>query len=159
VTNDGDIPLTNISVTLFIYRTGDGGQANATHLFVIGSPDPVFQGGADGQGVIPAKSSGDAAWLFMALREAAPKFDTLYDVSGELSYAVDGVLLTVPLFPDTITVTPDPILHVKYFWEQARKQRPPPISLSPKNTHHNSPQSPCIARNMANLQTIWGRAF
>jgi len=115
--NGGDLPLTNISVQLVIVEAGGDGS-DATHLFSIGEPSPVFQGGASGEGRVPPKSSGVAAWLFAARREAAPEFETQYEVGGRLAYSVDGVEFAVPLFPDTISVVPSPILHVKYFWEQ-----------------------------------------
>ena len=54
----------------------------------------------------------------MALREAAPQTTTYYDVGGWMSYVLDGALLNVTLFPDTIAVQPDPLLDVKYFWEE-----------------------------------------
>jgi hypothetical protein len=51
----------------------------------------------------------------MALSEAAPVFDTKYDISGVLSYSIEGVEYVQHLSPDTITVRPDPQLHLTYF--------------------------------------------
>ena len=114
--NEGDTPLTNISVTLKVTRPGE--EENLNHLFVFGDPDPVFQGGVDGNGRVAAKSEGTSTWLFMALREAAPVEATAYEIGGFFVYYDQGVRREVTLFPDTITVEPDPALHVKYFWER-----------------------------------------
>jgi hypothetical protein len=51
-------------------------------------------------------------------REAAPMEDTVYFVGGILKYVLDGVELINPLYPDSITVKPDPILVVKYFLQR-----------------------------------------
>ncbi len=105
--NDGTEPLTNITLEMRIYRSGDANKTLQNHLFVIGDPSPVFQGGINGSGVVPAQSSGLTEFLFMPLREAAPTENVAYSVGGTLSYAVDGVVLVIDLFPDTITVVPD----------------------------------------------------
>ena len=78
----------------------------------------VRAGGVDGRGTVPGKGTGKSEWLFMALREAAPQTTTYYDVGGWMSYVLDGALLNITLFPDTIAVQPDPLLDVKYFWEE-----------------------------------------
>lgn len=53
-----------------------------------------------------------------ARSNAAPTEDTLYDVYGDFIYYMDGVRVVVPLFPDTITVMPDPKLVVHYFLQR-----------------------------------------
>lgn len=116
--NDGDTPLTNISVVIYIYEHNDANKTSKTHLFVIGDPDPTFLGGVNGSGRVLPKSSGTSEWLFMALSEAAPTKNVDYDVGGTLTYTIDGVPLTVDLFPDTITVAPSP----KYGGEQSERR-------------------------------------
>jgi hypothetical protein len=130
VTNDGDQPMTNITVTLRVTEFGDDKKTNVIDRFVIGDPDPIFEGGTNGSGIIAAKSSGDAKWLIMALREAAPNATRRYNIGGLLTYVVGGGTFTMNLYPDTITVLPDPRLHVKYFWEQQiyADVRPSPAS-------------------------------
>jgi len=61
---------------------------------------------------------GTADWLIIPYSTAAPMTDTQYNIGGTLYYTVNGENLTVPLFPDTVTVTPDPRLYVHYFLEK-----------------------------------------
>ena len=70
LTNSGERPLTDVSVELSIYKTGDLAQESRLGSFVIGDPSPTFKGGVDGNGTIANKSSGVAEWLFMPLRDA-----------------------------------------------------------------------------------------
>ena len=116
--NTGATPLENISVVLQIWAHDDATQTNvAQTLFVIGTPSTTITNGVDGSGTLAGGSTGQATWLFMALREAAPVTNTLYDVGGQINYTVSGVQFTATLLPDTITVVPDPALDVKYFWQ------------------------------------------
>ena len=116
--NSGTAPLEQISVVLDIWAHDDATQTNvAQTLFVIGTPSTTITNGVDGSGTLAGGSTGQATWLFMALREAAPVTNTLYDVGGQINYTVSGVQFTATLLPDTITVVPDPALDVKYFWQ------------------------------------------
>ena len=116
--NSGTVPLENISVVLQIWAHDDVTQTNvAETLFVIGMPTTTITSGVNGAGSLAGGSTGQATWLFMALREAAPITNTLYDVGGQINYTISGVLYTATLLPDTITVIPDPALDVKYFWQ------------------------------------------
>ena len=116
--NSGTAPLEQISVVLDIWAHDDATQTNvAQTLFVIGTPSTTITNGVDGSGTLAGGSTGQATWLFMALREAAPVTNTLYDVGGQINYTLSGVLYTATLLPDTITVVPDPALDVKYFWQ------------------------------------------
>merc|ERR1719343_1461329 len=45
-------------------------------------------------------------------------FDTKYEVSGILTYVISGVEYVQNLSPDTITVKPDPQLHLTYFYSR-----------------------------------------
>ena len=42
-------------------------------------------------GTIYPRTIAKATWLIMALTEAAPIFETKYDVSGILKYSIEGV--------------------------------------------------------------------
>ncbi|EDQ89805.1 uncharacterized protein MONBRDRAFT_24936 [Monosiga brevicollis MX1] len=118
LTNDAEDPLENIRVVLYMLPHEERNVSrNVTHLFVIGQPSPVFAGGVNGNGTVPGASSGKATWLFMALRDAAPTEAVLYDVGGEITYTVRGTEFRITMYPDTITVYPDPRLQIKYFWD------------------------------------------
>lgn len=120
LTNDGNLPLTNISVTVQIVSTAG---VVATESFVIRKPDisGSFSGNISNLAMgatLPANSVGDAHWLIAALREAAPTTSTVFKVGGTLTYVLDGQLVVIPLFPAAITVQPDPILWIDYFLEK-----------------------------------------
>ena len=83
-----------------------------------GKPEISGMGSADGNGVLEIGTAGTASWLIIPYTEAAPTHDVLYDIGGTLYYTVGGQNITVPLFPDTITVTPDPRLYLNYFLER-----------------------------------------
>ena len=75
-------------------------------------------GSIDGNGVLEMGAAGTASWLIIPYSEAAPTHDVQYDIGGTLYYTVGGQNITVPLFPETITVTPDPRLYLNYFLER-----------------------------------------
>ena len=83
-----------------------------------GDPEVSGMGNVDGNGVLETGSAGTATWLIIPYSEAAPTHDVQYDIGGELYYSVGGQNITVPLFPETITVTPDPRLYLNYFLER-----------------------------------------
>jgi len=114
VSNDGTFALENIAVTLRVNPFGNFTE-DATDLFAIGNPDLFLISDVDGSGTLAAKSTGEAMWLMIPYTEAAPEFDTRYDVSGLLVYTIDGVEYQQNLAPDTITVRPDPQLYLTYF--------------------------------------------
>ena len=75
-------------------------------------------GSVDGNGVLEMGAAGTASWLIIPYSEAAPTHDVQYDIGGTLYYTVGGQNITVPLFPETITVTPDPRLYLNYFLQR-----------------------------------------
>ena len=95
-----------------------------SHLFLTlrlvspGEPEVTGMGSVDGNGVLEMGVSGTATWLIIPYSEAAPTHDVKYDIGGTLYYTVGGQNITVPLFPETITVTPDPRLYLNYFLER-----------------------------------------
>ena len=64
------------------------------------------------------KKEGSAEWLIVPYSSAAPEVETKYDIGGTLYYTVGEDSITVPLFPDTVTVQPDPRLYLNYFLEK-----------------------------------------
>ena len=87
-------------------------------LVSTGEPEVSGMGSIDGNGVLEMGAAGTASWLIIPYSEAAPTHDVQYDVAGTLYYTVGGQNITVPLFPETITVTPDPRLYLNYFLER-----------------------------------------
>jgi hypothetical protein len=81
---------------------------------------PIVTGMSDvsGGGVLGPTSSGRADWTLIPTRDAAPIEPVTYRVRGSFSYTLNGQVVTIPLFPDEITVLPDPVLNVKYFLER-----------------------------------------
>ncbi len=69
-------------------------------------------------GVIIAGTHARVTWLILPLTEAAPMFDTKYDIGGVLRYSINGIDYIQYLAPDTVTVKPDPQLFLKYFYSR-----------------------------------------
>lgn len=113
--NNSGSALSNILVTLDIRDTN-----NVPVNDRFGLRPPQLQGlsAVDGTGVLTPGASGSAMWTIIPARTAAPEAPATYYVGGTLAYSVDGQWVTNTLFPDDITVMPDPNLGVKYFWER-----------------------------------------
>jgi Fibronectin type III domain len=114
VSNNGDHRLENVSVVLRATPFGNA-SFDATPLFVFGDPALNMISAVDGTGVIDSNRVGSATWLIIPLSEAAPVFETKYDISGILLYSIQGVKYEQYLAPSTISVVPDPQLHLTYF--------------------------------------------
>lgn len=113
--NDGNEPITDISVELDI-RTVGGETSNAK--FSIRPPDVTGMGNVDGTGSLGGLGAGTAVWTIIPLDEAAPTAPLAYDFGGVLRYTLGGTQVTIPLTPDRLEVLPNPKLRVKYFWEK-----------------------------------------
>jgi len=120
IQNSGDSPLTNVTVQMLIWRSDDPNKTDvASSQFVIGNATTTnMLGGASGAWIVPGKTTSSVSYLFMALRSAAPTANVIYSVGGTLSYVIAGTEFSVSLYPDTITVVPDPALNIKYFWTE-----------------------------------------
>jgi len=107
--------LDAVAVTLFVK---DANGVPSDSLF--GIPEPTVTGlsAIDGTDSLGPNSTASAEWLIIPTSEAAPTQPTLYRVSGELHYELNGVLVTVPLFPAEITVLPNAALDLDYFLER-----------------------------------------
>lgn len=107
-----NVPLQNLKVTLDV-RDPASNPANA----VFGISNPVLSGISDvaGTGTIAPGAQVTAVWTLLPTRDAAPLADTKYTVGGTIQYTLDGVNVTLPLFPAPITVKPDPLLQFHYF--------------------------------------------
>ncbi|HWI55633.1 MAG TPA: hypothetical protein VNZ22_00300, partial [Bacillota bacterium] len=107
-----DTPLTSVRVTMDI-RTENG--TNANDRFFIQTPDLSVLTAVDGSGLLAPASTGTAKFTFIPTHEAAPDAPKIYRFGGTLSYVAGTEVVEVPLAPQTLTVYPDPILHLDYF--------------------------------------------
>jgi hypothetical protein len=82
--------------------------------------DAALSGLSDvnGTGQLATGSKGSAEWMIIPYSSAAPTSATVYKIGGTLSYVVNGDKMTIPLFPDSVTVQPDPRLRMFYFLEK-----------------------------------------
>ena len=114
IRNDGSSPLTDLSVILRAAPFGNV-TSDATELFVFGAPNLDGVTAVDGTGMVGSETTGQATWLIIPLTEAAPMFETKYDIGGILTYSIDGVEYVQTLGSDFISVQPDPQLFLTYF--------------------------------------------
>lgn len=118
------LELINESDTVVLEQVGvrvkiaDERGSPSEDLFGIHPPELDGLDSVDGDGTLPAGTSGTAQWLIVPSGAAAPNEPTLYYVSGELSYVSNGNTVRIPLYPAPIAVLPCPNLHVKYFLER-----------------------------------------
>lgn len=110
-----NVPLTEIEVALDFL---DATQANADNLFAVNTPAVAAMGAVDGTGALQPGATGSAQWTILPTRNAAPDGPTRYTVGGVLRYKQSGQVITVPLFPISILVKPDPFLKFHYFWQR-----------------------------------------
>ncbi|MFC7338373.1 CARDB domain-containing protein [Haloferula chungangensis] len=109
--NTGNMPLENVEVDL---RVLDLDGFDATDRFGIDGPNltGISNGSLSGQ------SNGEIQWTFHPAEDAAPTEATVYEIYGEARYTIDGVVTTLPLLPQAITVYPNPNLRLKYFHQR-----------------------------------------
>ncbi|XP_068215745.1 uncharacterized protein [Palaemon carinicauda] len=74
--------------------------------------------GVDGEGTLSAESSGTSEWLLIPSSEAAPISSVQYDIGGDLTYMLNGKEVVIQFLPTILTVLPDPLLNIHYFWEK-----------------------------------------
>ncbi len=115
ITNGDSVDLSMVDVMLLIE---DLAGAPAEDKW--GIPEPVLTGinAVDGTGIISPGTTARIVWTLIPTNEAAPVAPTLYSIGGRFSYVVNDVPVEVPIFPEVITVEPDPRLVVKYFWQR-----------------------------------------
>lgn len=115
INQQANVKLETVKVDL---KITDGRGNDAGSLF--GVPPPALSGfGAiDGTGSVAANSTGTAVWTITPTRDAAPKQATTYYVGGTVTYTQNGKQVTIPLFPASINVMPDPLLVFHYFWQR-----------------------------------------
>src|SRR5262249_8596547 len=115
ITNGDTVPLEMVDVALEISTLDN---LPADDLWFV--PAPVLTGISDiqGGGVITPGMSAKIVWTLLPTHDAAPTAATLYRIGGHFSYVTNGVPVSVPVLPETVTVKPDPSLVVQYFWQR-----------------------------------------
>lgn len=107
-----NVAIEDLTVTLDIKNWN---EQDSNYLFAVDEPELTGLADVNGDGVIEPGESGKAVWIIIPTRDAAPEAPTPYFVGGTLSYTQSGTLITIPLFPASITVKPDPLLVLNYF--------------------------------------------
>ncbi len=114
--NNGDAyPLDLVAVEIYV-KDENGVLSNKN----FGILDPTVSGNLsamDGSESLGTLSAATADWVIVPDDTAAPTEPTVYYVSGQMTYEIDGEPVIIPLFPVAITVYPNPSLYLKYFLE------------------------------------------
>ncbi len=113
--NDPASSLTSVSARVEI-RDINGQPANTR--FAIETPTLERIDRVDGTGILAANTTAIIRWLLIPADDAAPVAATVYNVSGDFSYTLDGNQVRVPLQPIAITVHPDAVLDLTYFHQR-----------------------------------------
>ena len=107
--------LEEVTVTITIEDTNGN---DVTDRFAIQLTELTGLPDLEGGGFLPAGESARAQWLIVPTHEAAPVEPVPFRVGGTMTYILNGNLEITDLFPDRITVYPDPVLSVDYFHER-----------------------------------------
>ena len=112
--SEGTGALTNVAMNIAITDV-QGNPANG-EFFV---STPTYSGAfsvVNGAVTLPDNSSGSIAFTFIPDDTAAQNGPTQYLIGGTLSFTDPvGGNVTIPVFPSTITVNPQPELQLNYF--------------------------------------------
>lgn len=116
IVNELDSALEDIGVTLVVRDSA--GNLVAQNTF--GITDATLSGlsAIDGTGSIAGGGTGSAEWTLIPSRLAAAQAEETYTVSGSLTYAEEGVPVTIPLAAEEITVRPQAELELDYFLQR-----------------------------------------
>lgn len=115
IVNNTGSPLTNVTVDIVAYRANG---TVAADLFGVSAPALSGLSAVDGSGRVNAASTGTAAWNLLPSVDAAPTTPVQYAIGGTIRYVQDGVAVTVPLAPVSITVHPLAQLQLTYFHQR-----------------------------------------
>ncbi len=110
-----NVAIENLKVTLDIRNEA---QEPSNTLFGIRDPELTDIDDVDGTGIIEPGGTAKAVWIIIPTRDAAPDAPTRYYVGGTLHYTESGQQISMPLFPASITVKPDPKLVLHYFLQR-----------------------------------------
>ncbi|MCE5324772.1 right-handed parallel beta-helix repeat-containing protein [bacterium] len=113
--NAGSSSLENVQVIVSIKD-----EESVTSNSLFGITDSALDGisDVDGDGVLSAGSTCKAEWTLVPTNDAAPTENKIYYVGATLNYTLNGSQVSVPIFPDAITVKPNPSLHLNYFMQK-----------------------------------------
>ncbi|MGD1277517.1 MAG: PA14 domain-containing protein [Tepidisphaeraceae bacterium] len=113
ISNTGSTPLANVQMNIHI--TDDAGNDATSDFFF----NPPTLSGFNASGGIDPGTDGTAKFLFVPTDNAAMTAATDYHIGGSFSYTdAAGEVVTVPIFPATITVYPQAHLVLNYFLQR-----------------------------------------
>lgn len=98
-----------------IIRNGYGNPVDSSYFAIL---EPLLEGFSNESQVLEVGSTGKVTWTIVPSNLAAPTGPVEYTIGGTLFYTINGDNFTVPLYPDTVTVYPNPSLYFHYFWER-----------------------------------------
>ena len=118
ITNgEGTGAMTSIAMNINI-TDAQGKPANGE--FFVSSP--AYNGAfnvVNGAATLPDNSSGSISFTFIPDDSAAANGPTQYMIGGTLAFTdPSGGNITIPIFPSTITVDPQPELELNYFLQR-----------------------------------------
>ncbi|MCY2963358.1 MAG: Ig-like domain-containing protein, partial [Planctomycetota bacterium] len=115
IENSSSADLTAVDVDLYIT---DANGKDVTSLFKVEVNSLDGLGDVAGGGVIPSGARGHVTFLLIPSNEAAPTTATAYAVGATLSYHTGADEIAIPMTPVTISVLPNPSLHIDYFHQR-----------------------------------------
>ena len=110
-------PLTNVQVQILVTDANGNPVNNALY---ISTPTLTGLTAVDGTGSLASGSTGSAVYTLIPTNTAAPDAPTIYEIGGTIAYTdpATGALVTVPLFPSTVTIYPQASLTLNYFLQR-----------------------------------------
>ena len=116
IVNETDNPVTDVGITIIV-RDSEG---NLVSQNTFGITDPALDGlsAVDGTGEVAGGTSGSATYTLIPSRLAVEDVEETYTVSGQFTYAENGVVRTIPLSEEEITVRPQAELELDYYLQR-----------------------------------------
>lgn len=117
------VDLTSVNISLRIKRVSNNdNKANMVLMsdlyFHMSEPTLISFSSIDGQGILRAGDRGVAKWLLTPTKLAAPTHSIDYIVDGFVKYKLNNTKILIEIYPERITVSPDPSLTLIYFLEK-----------------------------------------
>ncbi|MFQ5514852.1 MAG: hypothetical protein ACE5FG_10460 [Myxococcota bacterium] len=117
--NEGDAAITNFSAQL-TFEDFDGGGTDASELFFVQPPELQGINAIDGSGIIHPGETAVVRWFIIPKIDAGgvTPLGVRYSVGALLAGSIYGQEIApevLQVFPDIITVKPEPQLEITYF--------------------------------------------
>lgn len=116
------VDLTSVNISLRIKRVSNNDKANMVLMsdlyFHVSEPTLISFSSIDGKGILRAGDRGSAKWLLTPTKLAAAAHSIDYIVDGFVKYKLNYTKILIEIYPERITVSPDPSLTLIYFLEK-----------------------------------------